>query len=278
MKTTNDVILVPTDYTKVAECATNNAIVLAKLLNTKIALLHIVSNEMELDETRTKLESIASDIQSKNNVKVTPIVRIGNIFEDIGELASEMNAKLIIMGTHGVRGIQFITGSHALKIITSSSVPFIIVQEKDCKPEGYKNIVLPMDLTKESKQKVELTINMAKYFNSKVHIFAPLETDEFMVNTVFRNLSFAKRELEAAGVDCDVKIAEVKGSFVKQMLKFSANSDADLIAIMNNSADFGIPDFLGGNNEQQIITNEAQIPVMCLNPIHTGLMGSVMFS
>ena len=46
MKTTNDVILVPTDYTKVAECATNNAIVLAKLLNTKIALLHIVSNEM----------------------------------------------------------------------------------------------------------------------------------------------------------------------------------------------------------------------------------------
>ena len=278
MKTTNDVILVPTDYTKVAECAPNNAIVLAKMLKTEIALLHVVSNEKELEETRTKLGSIASDIESKHKLTVTPIVRIGNIFEDIGELASELNAKMIIMGTHCVRGIQFITGSHALKIITSSSVPFIIVQEKNCKPEGYKNIVLPMDLTKESKQKVELTINMAKYFNSKVHIFAPLETDEFLVNTVFRNLSFAKRELEAAGVDCDVKIADEKGSFVKQMLKFSASSDADLIAIMNNSADFGMPDFLGGNNEQQIITNEAQIPVMCINPVNTGLMGSVMFS
>jgi nucleotide-binding universal stress UspA family protein len=271
-----DVILVPTDYTAVAECATGHAIELAKTLHGEIALLHIIGNEKEMEATREKLSGIAKGIEVKHGITVHPVVRIGNIFEDIGEVASEMDAKLIIMGTHGVRGIQFITGSHALKVITASSVPFIVVQERNIKPNGYKNIVLPMDLTKESKQKVDITINMAKYFHSKVHIFAPLETDEFLANTVFRNLAFAKRELEAAGVSYDVKVADEKGSFVKQMLKFSAGIDADLVAIMNNS-DFGLPEFLGGKEEQHIITNEAQIPVMCINPANVGLAGSVLF-
>ena len=86
-------------------------------------------------------------------VTILPAVRVGNIFEDIGDFAAEHHAQLIFMGTHGAHGWQHVTGSHALKVVTHSSVPFVIVQEKEVKDTGYDDIVVPLDFNKETKQK-----------------------------------------------------------------------------------------------------------------------------
>ena len=90
-----------------------------------------------------------------------------------GDFAAEHEAKLIFMGTHGAHGWQHVTGSHALKVVTNSSVPFIIVQEKLVKPTGYDSIVVPMDLNKETKQKLTIVSRLAKYFGSQVHVVIP---------------------------------------------------------------------------------------------------------
>jgi hypothetical protein len=52
--------------------------------------------------------------------------------------------------------------------------------------------------------------------------------------------------------------------------------DADIIAIMNLAQGniFGV---LGVPYEQEIITNEAQIPVICMNPRETGVNGGWSF-
>jgi hypothetical protein len=76
------------------------------------------------------------------------MIRIGNFINEIGNAASEVGAQLIIMGTHGPRGlIQSIRGGDAMKVITHSEKPFIVVQEKGIKETGYDNIVVPMDMT-----------------------------------------------------------------------------------------------------------------------------------
>lgn len=254
MKDSN-IILVPTDFSAVAECATNHAIKIASTLKGSIALLHVVAKQKDVDFTRERLERITDEIQGKYNIKATPIVRIGNIFDDIGEVASEIAAKLIIMGTHGMKGLQYLTGSHALKVITNSQVPFIVVQEKPIK-HGYSDIVLPMDLGKDTKQKLALTVMMAKNFKSTIHVIIPNEDDEFLLNTINRNLAFAKKYLEEHQINYTVKTAE-GGNFPKQIIKYAVSIDADLIAIMNEEA---------GSDEQAIIANDPQIPVLCMNP------------
>lgn len=269
------VFLVPTDFTKVADCAVNHALYLAKTFNGSVTLLHVVGKEKEVDAAKTKILEISKTIQTQNNIKVDTIVKVGNIFDDIGSVAKEIKAKLIIMGTHGVKGFQHITGSYALKVITNSDIPFIVVQEKNIS-SGYNNIMLPMDMTKDSKQKISLTISMAKFFKSKVFIFSANETDEWFRNSIKRNTAFAKAELQMHRVECEVVIAEEKGSFVKQFLKFASSHNADLIAIMTENGS-GITDALVGNDEVDIITNAAQIPVMCMNPVESGFAGSVMF-
>jgi nucleotide-binding universal stress UspA family protein len=270
----SNIILVPTDFTKVAECAINHAITISQRVSGEISLLHVVSKQSQIDQAKEKLQSAADDIASKNGVKANIIVRVGNIFEDIGDVAAEINASLIIMGTHGVKGFQHITGSHALKVITNSKVPFIVVQEKSIK-NGYDDIVLPLSLEKETKQKLATTAKIAKYFNSKVYIITPQEDDEWLNNTVKRNLAFTKNYFDENKIPYSVKVAEEKGNFVKQIIKYAAAIDADLIAIVNTPDGGLLPDFA---EEQQIITNEPQIPVLCVNPAQVTVAGGVLGS
>jgi nucleotide-binding universal stress UspA family protein len=270
------IILVPTDFTKVADCAINHATSIASFLDGEVLLLHVVANKKSEEEVQAKLDKIATDITNSHGIKASAIVIEGNIFEDIGEVAREVGAKLIIMGTHGVKGFQHITGSHALKVITNSEVPFVVVQEKDIK-DGYKTIVVPLDLAKETKQKLSVTVDMAKYFGSKVHLIAPLVTDEFLLNTINRNLAFAEKFLQENEIPYDTKIAEEKGSFVKQIIKYAVTIDADLLTIVNTVG--SEMDLFASADEQQLITNEAQIPVMCVNPAkNNAASGSVLFT
>ena len=269
-------ILVPTDFTSVSHNALDHATVVAKTLDAELYLLHIVGDKKGVKDGRLKLNTFAKDIEDKFDNPVTPIIRIGKIFEDIDKVATELDCNLIIMGTHGKTGMQFLTGSRALRIVTNSSVPFIVVQDKGIEAEGYTDIVVPLDLNKETKQKLKLLSAMAKYFDSKIHFITPQESDEFLNNQLQRNTNYAKQYLEERGIDYDLKTAD-KGNFAKAVIKHSAAINADLIAIMNfyENSLIGI---LGGSYEEHIITNDAQVPVLCVNPIETFVLNSTVFN
>jgi nucleotide-binding universal stress UspA family protein len=271
-------ILVPTDFTKVADCAMNHAMRLAAQTGAEVYLLHVVPKQSEAEEARLKLEhEVARAQQWDPNVPVHKLVRVGSIYDDIGDAAAEIDAGLIIMGTHGMRGMQFLTGSRALRVITSSQVPFIVVQERMIKEGGYDSIVVPLDLHKETRQKLTIVAEMARYFNSKVHLVVPREDDEFLHKQLENHIRFAKHYLDERGIAHDAAITEEDSSdFVKAVIKYAVSVDADLIAIMNLAQGniFGV---LGVPYEQEVITNEAQIPVMLMNPRETGIGGGWSF-
>jgi nucleotide-binding universal stress UspA family protein len=262
-------ILVPTDFTKVSDTALEHAILVAKTIGAKIHVLHVVDNKKALGEIKLKLSALKERVYTETQVQINTGVRIGSIFEDIDKAALEMDADLIIMGSHGARGLQFLKGSRALKLVTESEVPFIVVQERAIRPNGYQKIIVPLDLHKETKQKLSVVADVANYFGSEVHLISPGETDEFLKNQLDRNIIFAKQYLDERRVNYEVQITQNKSSdFVKDLLKYAAGIDADLICIMN---------FYGGsfmsvfssNEEQHIITNDSQIPVLCVNPLET---------
>jgi nucleotide-binding universal stress UspA family protein len=269
------VFIVPHDFTSVGNIALEHAIATARPLNASIHLLHVVSKDSQIKEATDKLESVIKQY-STEGVEIIPTVRIGSIFEDIGEYAAEHTAELIFMGTHGAHGWQHITGSHALKVVTSSTVPFIIVQERAVKPSGYDSIVVPMDLHKETKQKLSIVASLAKYLNSKVHVVTPDESDEFLRHQVESNIIFSERFFKDRGIEMTSAIVSSSG-FDKEVVKYAVSVDADLIAIMNlNRSSF--LSAITANYEQYIITNDALIPTLIVNPIEIGNAQSNMFS
>jgi len=269
------VIIVPHDFSSVADNALAHAVTVAETTGLQIHLLHVVAKEKAIQETESKLAAITSKYASKN-VVIVPTVRVGNIFDDIGDYASEVHAELIFMGTHGQHGWQHLTGSHALKVITHSTVPFVVVQEKGIKKTGYDDIVVPLDLNKETKQKLAYVANIATYFNSRVHVITPDETDEFLRHQVKANIQFAIKFFHERNIEVTTKVAPTSG-FDKEVVKHAVTLDADLIAIMNLNRN-NLLGTITASHEQYILTNDAQIPTLIVNPVEGKYGGSVLFS
>ncbi|MBZ0207988.1 MAG: universal stress protein [Flavobacteriales bacterium] len=266
-KNTANRILVPTDFTSVVDYAMDHAMKLANTMGAEVHLLHLVP---DMDEQEVMQRRLATEQERGRAIKATvplkTMLRKGKVYEGIGDAAKEIGAELIIMGTHGMRGMQFITGSRALRVIGNSDVPFIVVQERGLKADGYRDIVVPMDLQLETRQKLGLVAGMAAYFKGKAHVIVPKETDEFLHHQLQDNISFAEKFFGERGIAMEATVADTgSGGFVKAVLDHSKKVDADLIAVMNMTG-ANIFGTLGVPYEEEILTNEAMIPVMLLNP------------
>jgi len=269
-------IIVPWDFTQTTRNALLYAIKLSK--NRPITLLNIVKKEKEISDSLIELEKAKKDIVETYNIGVNIEVRVGSIFSTITEYANEVKAILVVMGTHGVKGMQKLTGSWALKVIASSAIPFVVVSSKP-KTENFSSIVLPVDYRPENKQKLMYVHQIAEVFNSKVHILVPSISDKLISQKIDINLQFTKKYLEDKKIDYEITKSMAKGSFAKQTLDFARYIDADIIAIVVTK-DLTINDYVFGAEEQQIIANELEIPVLCINPrtdlsIAGGFLGKI---
>jgi nucleotide-binding universal stress UspA family protein len=259
-------VMVPTDFTEQAEAAVSHAAMVAKSFNGELVLLHVISSNKAKDAAEEQLKKIATDSSNTYSVDVSYEIRKGSIFDRIPEVATELGVMLIVMGTHGVKGIQHLTGSYALKVIGHSKVPFIVVQTT--KTRGQVNdLVLPIKFSQETKSKLSITASIAKHFGATVHIFTSNETDEFIKTKVSRELTFAKHYFDERGVRYEVEVAPEHGHFIPQMLDYANDIDADMIAIVNSSGDGGfLPDLFKGGGEIEVITNKYEVPVIVMNP------------
>ena len=142
-----NIYLVLHDFTSVGEAALNYAVNLSSNLINEIKLVHLVSDKKELTNATQKLNDIISKTVKTENTEITGIVKVGSIFEDIAKIVKEEKVNLIIMGTHGAKGFQKVFGSHAMKVITSSDVPFFVIQQ-DTKVKAVRRILVPIDSEK----------------------------------------------------------------------------------------------------------------------------------
>src|SRR5690554_6027368 len=259
-------VLVPTDFTSEAQAAISYAAFVAKSFKGSIVLLHVIPNEKAREKATINMKKEAENASKEHGLTVDYKIERGSIFDQIPEVADKIKAMLIVMGTHGVKGVQHLTGSYALKVIGHSKVPFIVTQSKKS-DNKIKDLVLPVKFSEEGKSKLSITASIAKHFGAIVHIFASNESDEFIRTKVSREITFAKHYFDDRGVKYEVEMAPEHGHFIPQMLDYANDIDADMIAIVNSSGDGGfLPDVFKGSGEIDVLNNKYQIPTIVLNP------------
>ena len=142
--TTTKIILVPTDFSVAAEAALDQALALASKLGAKVFLLHAYALPIIgfPDGTLIPSSAIASRIISDaenelaacvarcsgSAVEIVPLLKQADPREAILAAARELPADLVVMGTHGRRGIaRALIGSVAEAIVRVSPVPVMTV-------------------------------------------------------------------------------------------------------------------------------------------------------
>jgi nucleotide-binding universal stress UspA family protein len=170
------------------------------------------------------------------------------------------------MGTHGLRGMQFIVGSHALRVISECPVPVVIVQEKTNISNRLEYLIVPLDLKSETKQTLKVAADIAERFKAHVHLISPKETDEFLLNKILRNVGYAEGYLETRNVPyTSLTTKSGPSGFAKEMIQYAKDKSVDMICILNK-ADENLIHAFGIDSEQKMITNEPGIPVLIMNP------------
>lgn len=264
-------IIVPWDYTQVAENAFEHAINIANVVQKEIALLHVVADKKDIRSAKVKLQKKCDELKAGYGVKTTPIIATGNIFTSIGEAAHDQKAEMIVMGTHGRKGAQKLFGSYALKVIVRSKVPFVVVQDKPKKP-GFDTIVFPVDFRSEIKEKVYWVSYLSKHFNSKFLIFKSKVSDKGFKRGVASNIHFTEKHFKNNDISYEMHDALGKLSFEKETVNFAKEKNADMILVIT-TRNITFLDYFLGAKEQYILANPEKLPVMCINPRPTKLSG-----
>lgn len=264
MESSDRPIIVPWDFSQVAENAFIHAVRFTKTRNREILLLHIVSDENTSAEKEKELEESCVKLEKEYGKKPGYIVQTGSIFTAIGEVATERHAEMIIMGTHGLKGAQKLFGSKALKVVVSSKIPFLVIQDKP-KKEKMESILLPIDFKSENKEKANWIYYMARIFETKFTIIKSKAKDKGFKRKLRSNMNYIETYLKTHNVEYEIVTADGKGSFKEQIVNYAKENEFDVIMIMATK-NIKFTDYLFGAPEQFVMANEHNIPVMCVNP------------
>ncbi len=276
MSTPEKIILAPTDFTEISYNAVHHGATLAKMVNAKLCLLHVFSDDSKsyvkkdgrkLSDIESLLSEKSKALASKFEIEVNYLVKEGRLFATIEQTALELNSMLLVLGTHGKSGIQHLTGSYALKVVTNSPTPVIVFQQKAAE-HGFKDIVFPVSDSAYVRQKVKWAVSIAKVFNSRIHLFRIKGGSQESDNKIRLISSQIKESFMSSGVAFVESVSDSTSNFAEQVLYYASANKTDLIMIMTQKNEFA-PAFFLGPWDEKMIFNHSQIPVMCINPYET---------
>jgi nucleotide-binding universal stress UspA family protein len=271
-----NIILVPVDFSEASGIAVECAVELAKVFGSEIIMLNIFEN-VPVDEASRKqlqsqfiyrdilktLEKDAERITQSQKVKTGFLIKEGTIFDHIGKAAEEVGANLMVMGTHGIKGVQHITGSYAARVIHNTPVPVIVVQKKS-NYQPIKNITVYLDLTKDSEALENWASHYSKVFKANVHLVVSEEMREMVKMNTEHSLIKMEKIFKEHNINYTVKsFSSERGEFIKNLLQHAAETRSDLIMIEQK---LDIDKYIIGKDEQDIMFNSHQIPVFIVNP------------
>lgn len=274
----------PIDFSETSINALKEALTLAGLLNAEVFLLHVmeyvkteISFSSEAQQIPTsnsdfsisilkKMEELKGRIGKEFNIVPEVFITDGDIEKQINIFSEKENIDLIVMGTHGVSGYkEFFLGSNAQRVVIFSKVPVLTLQSRVTNYE-FKNILIPIDNSTFSREKVDITLIIAKLFGAKIHLIGLTNSEEIEEINKFK---IKLEAIENSITSCKLPYQSliVRGdNLAEAAIHYANENNCDLITI-NSGHESNIGGIILGAFVQHIV-NHATIPVLSFKYRH----------
>lgn len=282
-------ILVPYDFREMSEVTLGQTFNLARLTGLDITLLHVYEEsnpvtrmfaEDNSDEIIKKIEAqltlVAEKAKAESGIEIHTMVARGRVHAKIVEVGEMIQAKYIVMSlssTFEPDPEKKMVGANLSRVIRSAKCPVLTITSKE-NHNGCRSILLPLDLSKQTRHKVTWAIDVAKKFNSKIKVVSALwsKNNESVVTQIRGQLIQVRKFIEEKGVEVTAEIIESEhGSrtLVPAILDYAhQQGDIDLIMIMTQQEVGWVEFFVGSHATEMIRCSD--IPVMSITPKDTG--------
>lgn len=188
-------ILVPVDFSKHSEYALEVAATFAKAHKAEILVLHMMGLSDSIftkDESQEVAQAVYHmklaekkfqtflDKEYLKGITVTETVQNYKVFEEINDLTKEQDVNLVIMGSHGARGLkEEFVGSNTERVVRTSDVPVLVVKGNE-EIRLPKRVIFACDFKKESVKPYREAITLFEELEVKIDlVYVNLPGDRF---------------------------------------------------------------------------------------------------
>ncbi len=245
-------ILVPTDFSKMSNTASNYAARMANKLDAEVVLIHVVfinsppraQADLNVKEIEDKMEDnakqdciqLANELQSESGApKVSYKIIRGFPVEDVIENYAVHNGiDLIVMGTKGASGLtKVLIGSNAAAVVSSSSIPVIVVPEH-ARFNGIGKIVYASD-TDNTETELNTLIAFAEHFGAAIHVVHVLPPASEQKIDVIKMEADLKEKFKNPSISIQVVLND---DILYGINEYVADEKADMIAMFTRKHSF----------------------------------------
>ncbi len=269
-------IFVPVDFSNGSFAALQYAVYIANRTNSQIRLIHFAKREALKEKTESasqyktklrKLEAKLAEMKNKSGaafrIQEQVITTTESISKEIEEYGNGISAELACIGTYGAdsKKSQFKIGNNTEKLVQRADFPVLTCRDVKS-PIQFKNLLLPIDLTKYTTFKVERIIRFAKSFESVIHLVAVSQFYEEIISSkaeLEERMESAAKLIRASGLKCTTET--IRHDLVaNSVIMYAEEVDADLLVVVGHEENM-FSQFLFGSRINKVISH-SNIPVL----------------
>lgn len=273
-------IIVPIDFSEDSQKGIKLALLFSGRHKTNIQLVYVQKKssdynspghfEEEKEWANQKFKELLAKYEPKlkNESTLKYIIKSGKIYKEVVGQVESYTEAMVAASTHGASGFEeFFMGSNAFKIISATEKPVLTTRTGNI-PAQIKKIIMPIDVTIDTRQKVPFTAALAKLFDAEIHIITVSNSRGKRITD--RLKAYSK---QAAGYfkahHVPYKTKSLYGENIIDLIVVYADSvDADIITIMKEQSKSLT---LLSNLTHQLL-NRSAIPVITLSNKETHIM------
>src|SRR5215510_11311160 len=284
-------ILCPVDFFPASDAAVGYAAGLAANYDAVVHLLHVItpvptsSYEYAIDTTELVKSMENSSMQEMNKLvaklKETAVVaeselRVGDVYDEIKRSIEALKPDLIVMGTHGRRGVErWFMGSTTEKLLRHSPVPLVTISamgEQDFNVPRFRRILVTTDFSDGTPDALAYAFSVAQENESQLTLLHVLHDVSADLSGKYRDslISGLRRQLEdmvpaEARNWCDIMTRVETGVPYRIILRTIEDERPDLL-VMNIHGKGMLDRALLGSTAERVV-RAASCPVMMIPPM-----------
>lgn len=284
MKHHRNKILVPVDFVKESAPLIEQAYSIAKVFDAEILLLFVIEDSAGISKLLSpddyinrlmvhakkqfdEFEKLVEKSAAHSSIAISYIIKKGKVYDKIIETAKEQDVILILMGCDAgdSKLSRRFLGSNTFNVVREASCP-VITHKGERVYSEFRNVLVPLDLTGQTKKQVQKAIEFGKYFGATIHLLSVLAREKKitrLMKTV--QIKQVKNAILRNNLLCTTTVLTSDGkNFSQAICQVAREKEADLIIIMTQQKK-NFSRFFVGSTAQEIIFM-ACVPVLSINP------------
>jgi len=264
-------ILVPIDFSQYSENALKVAAKIARKNNSEIHLLHMleipsqmndaVSSGVQIPEIMLFIKKAQEKLQETEekaylqDIKIAQHIKFEGAFSGILSFVKENKPDLIVMGSHGISGIEeIVLGSNTEKVVRLSEVPVLVIKKDTTEFKG-EHFVFASDFSEEIKKSFQKMLDFTQIFDAKLSLLMICTPNSF------KTTALAEKIIHDFAAEFKLKNYSINiyndTNIESGIINFSRKTNADLIGLSTHGRT-GLAHFFIGSVSEDLVNHTAR--------------------